>query len=184
MKAKLLFSVVILSLVFGSYPVSVGQAMQLAAQPEPTTEPQSVEDDPGPSMVSEGDSVPDEIADVPGATEDWWSAVQGQIERDMYGISSDTAEDGTPVHRGRSLAHNFDIAFADGGVRLTPDRPALDPARDELPDPLQVAGQQPAGTDQGEQWAWGLLFTGYGYQGNVQPVSNPAEMIADGNRVE
>ncbi|MCJ7552017.1 MAG: hypothetical protein MUQ30_20290, partial [Anaerolineae bacterium] len=84
MKAKLLFVVVIFGLVFGSYPVSVGQAMQAAPQSEPTTEPQSAEVDPGPNGVTEEDRVPDELADVPGATDDWWSTVQGQIQRDMY----------------------------------------------------------------------------------------------------
>jgi len=186
MKAKLLFSVVILSLVFGSYPVSVGQAMQTSAQPEPTAEPQTAEADPAPNMVTEGDLIPDEIADVPGVTEDWWAAVQEQIRQDMYDLSSGMS------HQGYNLAHNFDLTFTSDGVRLTPRQPALDPARDESRDPLPAADQQPAAADEEEQWEWGLVFTGYGYastlpstgQGNVQPVSAPAEMIADGNRVE
>jgi len=142
--------------------------------------------------ASEGQQVPDEIANVPGVTEDWWAAVQEQIRQDMYDLSSGAGRDGIPSHQGYNLAHNLDLTFTSGGVRVTPGQPAPDPAGDELRDPVPAADQQPTGADEEEQWEWSLLFTGYGYvsallspgEGNVQLVSAPAEMTADGNRVE
>ncbi|MCJ7549071.1 MAG: integrin alpha, partial [Anaerolineae bacterium] len=183
MKAKLLFVVVIFSLVFGSYPVSVGQAMQAAPQSEPTTEPQSTEVDPGPNGVTEEDRVPDELADVPGATDDWWSTVQGQIQRDMYRVSLDVAEDGTPVHHGRSLAHNFDISFSAGGVSLAARQPSRAADLDYSLNGVLAANPQPPAADQGPRWEWGLRLTGYGYKQNVETVPAPVEAVATDNRL-
>jgi len=137
---------------------------------------------PDASLGEEG--VPDEIANVPGVTQDWWAAVQEQIRQDMYAISSDVGRDGIPSYHGYNHAHNFDLTFTADGVQLSPGQPAPDLASDKLLDPLQAAEHQPAGADEEEQWEWGLHFTGYGYEGSVQPVSAPVEMIADGNRIE
>lgn len=71
-----------------------------------------------------GQQVPDEIANVPGVTEDWWGAVQEQIQQELYALSADE-QDGTLAYRGHNLAHNFDLTFTPDGVRLKPGRPAL-----------------------------------------------------------
>ena len=98
--------------------------------------------------------LPDEIANVPGVTGDWWAAVQEQIRRDTYVLAEEMDGGGVSSYRGQNPAHGFALTFAADGVRLAPAR--------------ERAG---AGTE--GMWRWHLRFTAYGYEGQVQPIGGP-----------
>ena len=75
MKIKRSLSALTLVLVLISYIGPAAQAM------------------PARPAAAEGDLIPQEIASVPGATQDWWAGVQEQIRQDMYDISPDEGQD-------------------------------------------------------------------------------------------
>jgi len=119
-------------------------------------------------------TVPEEIASVPGVSSDWWASVQEQIRQDMYAISSGVGQDGILSYRGHNLAHNWNLAFDDGGVRLIPEKPL--PDRDSLA--AAEASEAPA------LWTWGVRLSGYGHSGAVGTVGDLEATLVDGNRVE
>jgi PKD repeat protein len=181
MKAKQLLIALILGLAL-TVPTSPGsQAMPerpaavepgllaLAAPAQPAAVNPAPTDDAPPAPAGEGvagTAIPEEIADVPGVTEDWWAAVQEQIRGDLYSLSAGEAEGGAAMYRGYNPDHSFDLTFAAGGVRLGRTAAGLE------------------GAEPGLSWTWELRTTGYGYQGDVRPLPAPAEMVSDGNRLE
>ena len=153
--------------------------IEYAAQaPTPTPTPM-----PPPPPPPEPDApdrgIPEEISGVPGVTDDWWAAVQEQIRSDMYGLAPDKAAGGDQAYRGHNPAHNLDLAFSAGGLQLGPAPPPPDPM-DQPPDPSTLTAAAEAGPD----WQWNLRFSGYGYQGRLEPVPAPIQTSQTGNRLE
>jgi hypothetical protein len=114
-------------------------------------------------------ALPEEIASVPGVSEDWWQKVQAQILGDLYAINAETGGNGPSTYRGYNPDHGFDLTFASGGVSLR--RTTVGP-EEEPP-----AEKEPT-------WTWTLRATGYGYQGDVRPLMALSETASDGNRLE
>ena len=108
----------------------------------------------------------DGIDPMPGASEDWWTAVQAQIRRDIYALSRAERTD-APAYKGHNPAHQLAFTFTSRGLSLQPA--ASD--RDIQPH----AEHRP--------WGWDLRFTSYGYEGHLQPVPAPETITSKGNRV-
>ena len=114
----------------------------------------------------ETETIPQEIAGLPGVTEDWWQKVQAQILEDMYAFTlEESAEGGPPVYRGYNTAHNFEISLAAGNLRLA-----------KSTGEAEEAGKQPG-------WSLELRTTGLGFEGHVRPAP-PGETTAEGNRLD
>jgi hypothetical protein len=107
-----------------------------------------------------------ELASLPGYSEDWWAAVQEQIHGDLYSLTADEAEGGAATYSGYNPDHGFELTFAAGGVRVAP------------------AAAGPEGPGGGPSWTWELRTTGYGYEGDVRSLQTPAETASDANRME
>jgi hypothetical protein len=119
-------------------------------------------------------SMPEGPQGVPGASDDWWSAVQNDIRQSEYYVS--WLEDTSPAeadtmalmdtppggaYQAPNRAHNLRTYFEPEGIRVTP---------------RQLEGETPP-------WEWGLTLTGYGYIDNVQPAGSATQQV-DSNRVQ
>jgi hypothetical protein len=109
-------------------------------------------------------TAPGDLASVPGASADWWAAVQQQIDQDRYALIRSEPHGGVASYRAGNPVHAFDIAFSADGVSLAPA------GRDGL-----TASQA--------AWVWKVRLTGYGYEGRVQPLRAPLSMKADGSKL-
>ena len=154
MKTRLLLLVLIPGLLLTGWPIAQHTPIALeAATPPPAG------DNP------EGTPIPEEIAGVPGVTEDWWAQVQAMLRNDLYGITTEQAEGEALTYRGYNPDQRFDFTATDGGVRLA--QTATDP--ESPPDP---------------GWTLELRTTGYGNEGDIRPLPALTETVADGNRLE
>ena len=88
-----------------------------------------------------------EIASVPGASEDWWTLVQEQIRLDQYSLIPD--EEAADVYRAYNPDNGLALDFSTAGLHLAP-----------------VSQDGEAGV----AWTWDMHLSGFGYQGAVQPV--------------
>jgi hypothetical protein len=156
-------------------PARLPSAHRAAQAPTPTPTPVPP---PPPEPEAPDSGIPGEISGVPGVTDDWWAAVQEQIRRDMYGLAPDEAAAG-PAYRGYNQAHNLELAFSPTGLHLAPAPPRPGPG-EELPGPATLTTAAEAGPD----WGWELRFSGYGYEGQLQPTPAALETRSDGNRLE
>ncbi|MGD8464433.1 MAG: integrin alpha, partial [Anaerolineae bacterium] len=168
---------------------SAGVPTQAAQQPAPPgSDPASNQPFVGPTPAADAPSapagegggdtaVPDEMANVPGVTADWWAAVQEQIRGDLYALTPDEAQGGADAYRGYNPDHRFEFSFAAGGLRLAP---SASPEATEI-GPSMDAGPAPAPAP---SWTWELRTTGYGYQGDVRSLTAPEETTSGANRLE
>jgi hypothetical protein len=146
-----------------------------------------------------------------GLTAGEWTSIQEQIRQAEYYL---TWHEPGAAQVAPNRAHGWHIAFGATGAAVTPRLPspsqgepvpsvvegsvAEGPALPVPRFPLSLSKgvvegsivEGPAlsiaeggqGKDGG--WHWNLTFTGYGYEGDVQPVGEPTQTIADGNRIE
>ncbi len=153
-----------------------------AAATTPLTANNSANHADDPTLVEAGNGrLPDEIAQVPGVSEDWWTAVQAQIRQDMYALTPDPAAGSGDAYRGYNPAQNLDFTFTAGGLTLTPGRPIADPAGRAIADDGSPAAAPPP---EPPSWQWSLSLSSYGYQGNIVPTAPPTRMLADADRIE
>jgi hypothetical protein len=107
-------------------------------------------------------SLPENLEGVPGATTDWWSAVQEDIRQSEYHITwQEHADlDVAAAYQAPNRAHNLRTTFTPHSIRVAP---------------RVFEGETPP-------WEWGLTLSGYGYEGDVRPVA-AATLHADANRI-
>jgi CSLREA domain-containing protein len=107
-------------------------------------------------------SLPENLEGVPGATTDWWSAVQEDIRQSEYHITwQEHADlDVAAAYQAPNRAHNLRTTFTPHSIRVVP---------------RVFEGETPP-------WEWGLTLSGYGYEGDVRPVA-AATLHADANRI-
>jgi hypothetical protein len=106
-----------------------------------------------PAPVQEGvpeTAVPEEIANVPGVTGDWWAEVQEQVRSDMCALAPDRAAAGGPAYRDYYPAPNAKLALSAGGLHLIPAPLA--------PDPMV----RTTAAEAGPGWRWELRVISYG----------------------
>jgi hypothetical protein len=90
-------------------------------------------------------SLPENLEGVPGATTDWWSAVQEDIRQSEYHITwQEHADlDVAAAYQAPNRAHNLRTTFTPHSIRVAP---------------RVFEGETPP-------WEWGLTLSGYGYEG-------------------
>ena len=125
-----------------------------------------------------GEAPPGELAEIPGATEDWWSTVEEQIRQEMYTLTPDTGADSRTAYTGQNLSQGLDVVVSGAGIALAPSAPEMDAALDG------VAGGNGAIDAAQSSWAWSMRLAGYGYEGAVAPVPGAAAAVVTGTRVD
>jgi hypothetical protein len=98
----------------------------------------------------------------PGASQDWWSSVQEDIRQSEYHISWQEGTglpDLAAAYQAPNRAQNLRTYFTESGIQLVPRE------------------------DSSPGWTFGLTLTGYGYEGNSQPVA-AADMAVEENRAD
>jgi hypothetical protein len=107
-------------------------------------------------------TLPENLEGTPGATTDWWSAVQEDIRQSEYHITwQEHADlDVAGVYQAPNRAHNLRTTFTPQSIRVVP---------------RAFEGETPP-------WEWGLALTGYGRGGDVRSVAD-ATLYADANRI-
>jgi hypothetical protein len=135
-----------------------GAAPAKAAAPQ-TAAPQTADHEIDPQATAPGD-----LASVPGASAEWWAAVQQQIDQDRFALIEDDPEGDVTSYRAGNPAHAFDVVFSADGVSLSP------------------AGRVGLTASQAT-WVWKVRLTGYGYEGRVEPLLAPLSMQADGSEL-
>jgi hypothetical protein len=127
---------------------------------------------PGPvraTNLADGEPVPETLKAVPGATTDWWSAVQEDIRQSEYhvtwqerahleGVGAPSASDipsalRAGAYQAPNRAHNLRTTFTPQGIRVVP---------------RVFEGETPP-------WEWGLTLSGYGYAS--APLSRGADDV-------
>ncbi len=160
------------------HPITEPAALERETLASAVSEVLILDRDPSQHGAHPGDGVPN----LPGATQDWWSAVQTQIRQDAYALTSGVEGEGDSLYRGHNPAHRFKPTFGPDSLHLTPARSGS----------VQEGAPEPAAADEGPQWTWSLRFTGYGYGSplpgpdgkRLQKVVAPARITAEGNRIE
>ncbi len=123
----------------------------------------------GPAMEGGQQTTLDNNPDVTlpaGVSNDWWTTVQENIRRSEYHI---TWQDKTylpgvaAAYQAPNRAHNLRTYFTHAGPVVIPRVWA-----EEAETP---------------EWCWGLILTGYGYEGAIRPVA-PANLSVTDNRIE
>ncbi|MGB7114944.1 MAG: integrin alpha, partial [Anaerolineales bacterium] len=127
---------------------------------------------PNAEPASPETTLPETLQGIPEATDGWWAAVQEDIRQSEYHITwqehiyladlpATSASLGAGAYQAPNRAHNLRTYFAPAGVRLIP---------------RVFEGETPP-------WEWGLTLTGFGYTGDVQPVTAAIQQV-DENRIE
>ena len=109
-------------------------------------------------------NLPQELADLPGASADWWTAVQEDIRQSEYALTWQEQThliDLPAAYQAPNRAQNLRTYFTPAGVRLIP---------------RVYEGDAPP-------WEWGLTLSGYGSTADVLPVA-AAALSTEGNRME
>ncbi|MFH1633545.1 MAG: FG-GAP-like repeat-containing protein, partial [Chloroflexota bacterium] len=146
------------------------QAPAASTNPDRSLSPTAVEALPEVAPLPEA-ALPEEVANLPGATADWWAAVQERIKEDQYILTSGNAAgegDDPDSFQGENPANHFQVDFTSGVVRLTPGDSAA-----ETNTPLA----SPA-------WYLALQFTAYGYEGALQASVPPLEQTVESNSIQ
>ena len=110
--------------------------------------------------VSAADSGESAVQLPPGASDDWWAAVLEDIRVSEYNINWQEQTDLPEIkaaYQAPNRAHNLRTYFTPDGVKVIP-RTSTD-------------------------WNWGLSLRGYGFEGDVKPVTD-AELSISENRIE
>jgi hypothetical protein len=99
----------------------------------------------------------------PGATEGWLGAVQQDIARLEYRITSGDPGARSAIYQAPNRAQNFRTHFTPDGIRVVPraGHRAVAPA-----------------------WEWGLALAAWGREGDLTQAATPAELHTNANRVE
>ena len=108
--------------------------------------------------------LPEELAGLPGADADWWTAVQEDIRQSEYRITWQERTylpDLAAAYQAPNRAHNLRTYFTPAGIRVIP---------------RTFEGETPP-------WEWGLTLSGYGDADGVQPVA-AAALHREDNRIE
>ena len=147
-----------------------------------------------------------ETAPPAGLTAGEWTSIQEQIRQAEYYL---TWHEPSAAQVAPNRAHGWHIAFGAAGAAVTPRLPSPsqgEPALSIAEGPALPVPRSPLSLSKGVVegsivegpalsiveggqggdggWHWNLIFTGYGYEGDVQPVGEPTQTIADGNRIE
>jgi hypothetical protein len=110
--------------------------------------------------VSNDEPSPDLVSDVPqGVSAGWWQTVQKDIHDSEYHVKPLLPKTGEAAYQAPNRAQNLRTYFTPSGIRVVP----------------RV-------TDGDPPWEWGLTLSGYGYAGDIQPVS-AAELTVSTNRI-
>jgi hypothetical protein len=130
---------------------------------------------PDEEPVSAETTLPENLEGVPGATTDWWSTVQEDIRQSEYHVTwqeRTNLEGAEAAYQAPNRAHNLRTTFTPQSIRVVPRTPPLSPPRERGGSPARAGGG----------WEWGLALSGYGYEGDVRPVT-AATLRADANRI-
>jgi len=107
--------------------------------------------------------LPGALENTPGATDNWWAAVQEDIRRSEYHVTWQERTSLTDVqaaYQAHNRAHNLRTYFAPSGIRVIPR------------------------VFEGEALPWelGLTLSGYGYEDIVRPVTAATQHV-EANRI-
>jgi hypothetical protein len=137
----------------------VRAAPQIAPSLTHQETPPSLDDDSR-ELLADDDPAADPVSDVPqGVSADWWQTVQKDIHASEYHVKPLSPETSEAAYQAPNRAQNLRTYFAPSGIRVIP----------------RV-------TDGAPPWGWGLTLSGYGYAGDIQPVS-AAELTVSANRI-
>ncbi|MBI2953780.1 MAG: FG-GAP repeat protein [Chloroflexi bacterium] len=125
------------------------------------------------SNLSPGLATSEATAQPPaGIPPERWAAIRETIRRDMYSIAA--SESG---YLAENPAQKLNLAFDSEGLTVRPaPRMRAPGARDQGPSFAEASAEGD------RQWTWGLALVGYGYAGDIRPVS-AATVSTQDNRV-